>query len=430
MKRVLIITYYWPPSGGAGVQRWLKFTKYLRDFNWEPVIYTPANPEIPAEDPSLMRDIPENLEVIRTKIWEPYSAYKRFVGRKSTDRIKTGFLSEQKKPSLPEKISVWIRGNLFIPDARKFWVRPSVRYLSAYLRSHPVDAIVSTGPPHSMHLIARALKEKFGIPWVADFRDPWTNIDFYGELRLTSGSDRKHRRLEKQVLSEADRVVVVGQGMAEDFGRIFDRQYDIITNGYDETESLQGEIRPDDRFSLSHIGSMVPARNPIALWDALKQLCDENREFNQALEIKLVGQVDHSVKTSIQQHGLQDHLTLIDYLPHDEVVRVQTQSQVLLLLINDSPNARLVVTGKLFEYIRSGRPVLCIGPTDGDAAHILAETNAGITVASDDVKGLKMAVLDYFIRYGEKSLHASGKGIERYSRKNLTGDLVGILDTL
>jgi glycosyltransferase involved in cell wall biosynthesis len=429
MKRVLVITYYWPPSGGAGVQRWLKFVKYLREYGWEPVVYTPENPESPAEDLSLLKDIPDGLEVIRTRIWEPYSVYKKFVGRKKNDRIKTGFLSEKKKPSIQEKLSVWIRGNLFIPDARKYWIKPSVKHLSAYLAEHPVDAMVSTGPPHSMHLIALALKAKFNIPWIADFRDPWTNIDFYGALRLTRRSDKKHHRLEREVLSAANRVVVVSRGMAKDFDGIHARDYTVITNGFDGPVPTGSEDPADEKFTVAHIGSMVPSRNPESLWQALEELCHENPGFRSKLVIKLVGQIDHAVRTSISAHGLEQHLVLIDYLPHNEVARAQVEASVLLLIINNTPNAALVVTGKLFEYIRSGRPVLCIGPTGGDAASILSETNTGITVDHPDVKGIKMNLLSYFIRYQDGNLKAEGKGIEKYSRKNLTGQMAGILDS-
>ena len=430
MKRVLIISYYWPPSGGAGVQRWLKFVKYLRGFGWEPVVYTPENPESPAEDQSLVKDVPDGLEVIKTRIWEPYSTYKKFVGREKDDRIKSGFLSEKRKPSFQEKLSVWIRGNLFIPDARKFWIKPSIRHLTTYLEDRPVDAMVSTGPPHSMHLIARALKAKYNVPWIADFRDPWTNIDFYGALRLTRHSDRKHHRLEREVLSAANRVIVVSQGMAKDFTRIHSREYTVITNGYDGSVPAGSEGDDDEKFTLAHIGSMVPSRNPESLWLALQELCQENPEFRSKLVIKLVGQVDHAVRTSISDHGLAEHLVLIDYLPHDDVARVQMQASVLLLIINNTPNATLVVTGKLFEYIRSGRPVLCIGPTGGDAATILLETNTGIAIDHSDVKGIKMNVLSYFIRYKDGKLKVDGKGIEKYSRKNLTGELAAILDSL
>jgi hypothetical protein len=217
MKKALIITYYWPPSGGAGVQRWLKFVKYLRDFGWEPVVFTPENPEFPETDTSLANDVPANLEVIKLPIWEPYDVYKRFMGQKKEDKISASFLSEKKQNKLLQWISVWIRGNLFIPDARRFWIRPAVKYLEKYLQTNPADVLVSTGPPHSMHVIALKVANKTGLPWIADFRDPWTNIDFYNELKLSPGADKKHRRLEKAVLEGATAITVVSRTMVEDF---------------------------------------------------------------------------------------------------------------------------------------------------------------------------------------------------------------------
>ena len=190
MKRVLIITYYWPPSGGSGVQRWLKMSKYLPEYGWQPVIYTTENAEYPIVDPSLEKDVSPEAEVIRRPITEPYTFYKKFLGIKQEETVKVGFTQEEKKKkSWKSGLSMWIRGNLFIPDARRWWVKPSVKYLKKYLQEHPVDAIISTGPPHSMHLIAMKLKEATGLPWIADFRDPWTEIDYYQDLHLTRRSD-------------------------------------------------------------------------------------------------------------------------------------------------------------------------------------------------------------------------------------------------
>jgi hypothetical protein len=430
MKKALIITYYWPPTGGAGVQRWLKFVKYLRDFGWEPIVYTPENPEAPAMDTSLLKDIPEGLMVLKTPIREPYTAYKRFVGRKKNDPIKAGFLSEKKKPSLMEKIAVWIRGNFFIPDARKFWIKPSVNFLVDWLEDHPTDVIISTGPPHSMHLIAKKVSQSIQIPWLADFRDPWTNIDFYKDLMLTRSSDRKHHQLERQVLEKADRVVVVSKGMATDFKTILDRNYDIVTNGFDEEDSGTGNDSLDQTFSIAHIGSMVPARNPIIFWQAIHELLKEEPSIATHLEIKLIGQVDYSVRVVITQMGLDKYTHCIPYLPHDEVIALQRQAQVLLLVINHTPNAGMVVTGKIFEYINTGRPVLCIGPTDGDAASILGYTDTGLVYDYADLTGLKMALRNYFIQYRNGTLKVSGKHLPEFTRRHLTGKLSKVLNEM
>jgi glycosyltransferase involved in cell wall biosynthesis len=430
MKKVLIITYYWPPSGGAGVQRWLKFVKYLPQFGWEPVIYTPENPEAPVNDDSLLADIPEGTEVLKTKVWEPYAVYKKFVGLKKSDKISTGFLSEKKKPSLAEKMAVWIRGNLFIPDARKFWIKPSIKYLEKYLKENPVDVIISSGPPHSMHLIALALKNKLNIPWLADFRDPWTKIDFYHELKLTPSSDQKHQRLEKEVLQQADKVIVVSNGMKRSFNQLFTRDYEVITNGYDEEDMHLQLEKNQEKFIIAHIGSLNKSRNPVALWKALQQLIAENRQLKNSIQVKLVGQVDYSVKKSIEDYGLMNYVKMIQYIPHQEVVKAQQESSVLLLVINNTPNSQMILTGKFFEYLAARRSILCIGPEDGDAAEIIRETASGFVSGFNDEAGLKKHILELFADFQNCLIFTGGSGIEKYSRKSLTGQLSQVLNEM
>lgn len=428
IRKVLVITYYWPPSGGAGVQRWLKFSKYLRDYGWEPIIYTPENPEAPALDSSLEKDIPEGVTVIKRPIVEPYDAYKRFVGMKPGEKINAGFLKEKEKPGLTEGLAVWLRGNFFIPDARRFWIRPSARFLTKYLGKHPVDAIVSTGPPHSMHLIALKLHKKLNIPWLADFRDPWTGIDFYHQLKLTSLADKRHRKLEKKVLSEATAVTVVSRDMANEFNAIINRNYNLVTNGFDEQDiaPLPGD-QLDELFTISHVGSINGSRNPAVLWKVLSVMVSENHAFAAALRIKLVGKVDIEVLKDIESSGLSSNLIRIPYMPHQEVMLEIQKSQVLLLLINNTPNAKGILTGKIFEYLGSGRPILNIGPEDGDAAVILRESENGQTAGYTNVERMHQIIADYFIKYQENKLVSNYTSIQKYSRKALTGEIAGIL---
>jgi hypothetical protein len=440
LKKVLIITAYWPPAGGAGVQRWLKFTKYLRNFGWEPVIYTPENSEIPVIDNSLFKDIPENIAVIKQPIWEPYNIYKLITFSRKK-RINVGFLSDSKKPRLSEKLSVWIRSNFFIPDARCFWIKPSVKFLTWYLSENPVDVIISSGPPHSMHLIALNLIKEFkvkslkfkvkSIPkWVADFRDAWTQIDFYKDLRLTSIADKKHHRLELEVLKYADVVVTVGKTMGDEFETIHKREYKVITNGFDTDDTSNINIIPDSKFSIAHIGSMPKTRNPHGLWKVLKKLVDNDKEFASKLEIKLVGNIDFAIKESINDNKLDRFVNVINYLPHDEVIKVQKQTQLLLLIINQTENAKTILTGKFFEYLASKRPILCIGPVDGEVARIINETNSGKVIDYNDEKSLWNQILQYFNAFKQNELKADSENINMYSRKELTGKLVEILNNI
>jgi glycosyltransferase involved in cell wall biosynthesis len=430
MKKALIITYYWPPSGGAGVQRWLKFVKYLREFGWEPVVFCPENPEYPETDSSLFKDIPPGIEVLKFPIWEPYLAYKKLLGQKKEDKINAAFLSEKKKNKTLEDFSIWVRGNFFIPDARKFWIRPSTRFLIKYLANHPVDVIISTGPPHSTHMIAMQLASKFMIPWLADFRDPWTNIDFYKDLKLTCLADKKHRKLEKKVLRNANAVTVISNTMADDFDKILHRRYTVITNGYDTDDVAQLPPEPDQKFSIAHIGTLVSSRNPVTLWDALKSLVATHAGLADDLEIKLVGKVDFTVTSAIEESGLTQFVKKVDYMPHDQVVTYQRESQVLLLIINNTPNAKMILTGKFFEYLAAKRPVLCLGPEDGDAARILNETKAGLLAGFGDVEKMKQHILQLYEGYKNGTLTIQSQEIEKFSRRELTRQLSKTLDDI
>jgi len=430
VKKVLIITYYWPPAGGSAVYRWLKFSKYLREFGWEPVVYTAENGEYSELDPANEKDIPEGLTILKQPIWEPYQLYKRFIGQKKTEKVNVGFLTEKKKPAMAERISVWIRGNFFIPDARCFWIKPSVNYLSKWLVKNHVDAIISSGPPHSMHLIAIELKKRHNLPWIADFRDPWTKIDFYNDLYLSGFADRKHHRLEKQVVLNADYVITVGNQMKEEFKALGAKRVAVITNGFDTADKVEEHIDMDNKFTLSHFGTVNKARNPDLLWQVLCDLVKVDNDFAANLEIKFVGRLDQLVRDSITKYQLGNYITKIDFLPHRDVLRMQRQSQVLLLLINQTHNAGGILTGKFFEYLAAERPILAIGPTTGDVADILKESGAGSIVDFNDYDALKNLMLKYYNLYKNNQLSVNTTGINRFSRYELTRSLSGILDGL
>jgi len=429
MKKVLVITYYWPPSGGSSVLRWLKFTKYLRDFGWEPIIYTPANPEPQEIDPSLLNDVPKNLEVITSNIWEPYNIYKLLVGKKKEDRLGVAMMSDKKNAGLFSKLSLWIRSNMFIPDPRRFWVNPSIRLLSRYLKANPIDIIVSTGPPHSMHLIGLGLKRKLGVKWVADFRDPWTNIDFYRDLTLTRFADRCHSNLEKKVLNEATQVITVSPGMTREFLSMGINHVTTITNGFDE-EPFITEKPEKNKFTLLHLGSMPKSRNPETLWKVLSDLTKHDPQFASQLIIRLIGKADHTIMDSIRNYALQDYVAFEEFIPHDQTLGILSGATVLLLCINNSPNAGGILTNKFFEYLSAHRPILALGPVDGDASLILDQTGAGKIFEYDDLTGLRNYLIALFKLYSQHNLKIEGRDIERFSRKNLTRELSNLLNRI
>lgn len=432
MKKVLIITYYWPPTGGAGVQRWLKFSKYFRKFGWEPVIYTPSNPDFPINDETLLKDVPADLTVLKTRITEPYDIYRKIMGKKKTETVNQGFLSEGKENTFLQSAMIWVRGNFFIPDARKFWIKPSISYLSDFISKHKIDAVISTGPPHSMHLIAMGLKQKFNIPWIADFRDPWTQIDFYSQLKLSSYADSKHKKLERQVLTKANKVVTVSPTCASDLHRLGNRKVDVITNGFDKDDFIPNVIGSNPEllrgFLFHHTGALNKDRNPYTLWKVLGDLCKENQELKKDLVLKFTGKTDAIVFESLKEQGLLENSQKTDYMTHSEVVKIMVQSPVLLLPLNNTPNNKGVLSGKLFEYLAAGRPIFGVGMPDGDAAVILNETGAGTIFDFDDYEGTKNAVADLYQKYKSNQLFVNLSSIEKYSRESCAKEYTSLLN--
>ena len=420
-KHILIISYYWPPSGGSGVQRWLKFVKFLSKLGWKITVYTPENPEFPVVDESLLRDVPEGVNVITQSIWEPYSVYKKFVGRSQKDGIGASFMSEEKGPSRAELMARWIRGNWFIPDARKFWIKPSIKFLSPLVSRGDFDMVISTGPPHSMHLIALALKEKFNIPWLADFRDPWTKIDFVDELRLTEKSSRTHAKLEKDVVQKCDHLIVVSNTMATSFSKLKNAQHiSAIPNGYDADDFDSTLAVPlKQGFNIAHVGSLTPDRNAPALWKALAALSAESAAFAKELNIRFIGKIDFKARQELETLGLWTKVDVVDYVPHRELLNHLMENQVLLLLVNQTKNAKMILTGKIFEYLKANRPILALAPVDGDLSNLLKDTNAGWAVGFDDVEELKKHLLRMFGEHQSGELTINSIKVEDYSRENL-----------
>ena len=434
MKKVLIITYYWPPTGGAGVQRWLKFSKYFRQFGWEPIIYTPSNPDFPINDDTLLKDVPSDLTILKTQITEPYDIYRKIMRKKKTDAVNQGFLSEEKENTFMQSVMIWVRGNFFIPDARKFWINPSITYLSDYIQKNKIDAVISTGPPHSMHLIAMGLKHKFNIPWIADFRDPWTQIDFYSQLKLSSVADAKHKKLEHQVLTQANKVVTISPSCGKDLEKLGNRKVDIITNGFDTDDFIPMAIGIDSKmmegFMFHHTGALNKDRNPYTLWKVLGDLCKENSEFKKELILKFTGKTDAIVFESLKQHGLEANFQKLEYMPHSEIVKSMVQSPILLLPLNNTPNNAGVLSGKLFEYLAAKRPVFGVGLPNADAAAILKETNAGTMYDFEDYEGMKQQVLVLYNQYKTNQLAIQSNYIDKYSRENCAGAYTKLLDEI
>lgn len=424
-KKILIISYYWPPAGGPGVQRWLKFAKYLPELGWKPTVFIPKNPSYPIIDETLMKEVSPDLDIIKTKIWEPYQIAEFF--GKDNKKFKSGQFDVGKNQSWKSKFSIWIRGNFFIPDARVFWVKPSAKFLKDYLKKNHFDAVVTTGPPHSLHLIGLALKKEFSsLKWIADFRDPWTEISYYKHLKLGTKADEKHRELESSVFKNADITLATSYSDAENF-RKKGANAICITNGFDDISAVENE-RKNSKFTISYIGVLEQLRNPENFWKVLEDLLQENIEFRNNFELKFVGKIDDKILVRINDSNLKKFVVNLGYQSHQAANAEMNNSDLLMMTNFPDETSKGIIPGKIFEYLQSGNQIISFGPKDSDVNKILSETNAGKHFTYQDFDEVKSFILEKFEDWKNDIKDSKTTNIDQFSRKNLTKKLAEILD--
>ena len=429
LKKVLIVTYYWPPSGGAGVQRWLKFSKYLPEYGWEPVIFTPENPEFDQKDDSLLKEVHPELEVLKFPIWEPYKLFKKL---SRTKELKQGQILEAHSNGLFKKLAVWLRGNFFVPDPRIFWVKPASEYLLSILEANEIKHVITTGPPHSIHLIGKRLKcKKPALTWIADFRDPWTRWEILAKMNISGPVWKRHKKLEQSVLKISDAVLTVGPTIAEDFKKLGTRHVQWITNGFDRADLPQHETNRhnDKQFVVSHIGMLNSNRNPKILWQVLEELCHDD-EFYHAFELRLTGILSEEVLLSINSFTkLRRKLIATPSVHHSAVFQQYRESSLLILAQTNSTKGASELPGKLFEYLGAQRPILALGRLESDVAKIIDETCAGQLFTYTDRSGLAQFVREEFKSWKAGMTNRDYKNTAQFERKKLTKKLADWLDT-
>lgn len=410
LKPILIITYYWPPSGGAGVQRWLKFSKYLPEYGWRPIIFTPENPDFDLKDESLLKDVNPEVEVLKFPIWEPYRIFKKISGEKE---LKQGQILESSKKSFFKQLAIWIRGNFFVPDPKVFWVKSSVNYLQGILGPNEIKHVVTTGPPHSMHLIGMKLKMKVpSLTWVADFRDPWTQWEILHEMKISKPMWRKHQKMEQQVFKVADSLLVTSASAKEEFKRLGARRVEVITNGFDEVDFERSQNAGSDTLVISHVGMLSNQRNPRMLWDGLSELASK-----QEIKLRLTGIISDEVLVDIEStNNLKSVLKVQDSVPHKQLAELYAESSILLLIQTKTDRLQTQLPGKLFEYLQAKRPILCVGDPDSDLAKILSETDSGQCFSYDDGPG----ITEFLNIVSQGKQQFTFKNIHQFSRKKLT----------
>jgi len=423
MKKILIITYYWPPSGGAGVQRWLKFSKYLPEFGYEPVILTVDEKEASYAqlDYSLVKEIDPGLGVHKTKTFEPYNLYRKLSNKKE---IPYGGFSNQKKITAFEKFSRFIRGNLFIPDPRSGWNRHAYKKAAHLIKEEKIEVIVTSGPPHSTHLIGRKLKKRTGVKWIADFRDPWTDIYYYNDLYHTALVARIDRWLEKNVLSDADKIITVSQ----EVGKLLLKKIPlsplkiaVIPNGFDESDFEQAEPVQNEMFTITYTGTISMNYR---IEQFIEAVCQLPGKVKEGIRIRFVGNVPDEIVNLFKLKSLSSMVEVMGYIPHKQAVSQMKGASMLLMAIPDTPDNKGIVTGKLFEYLAARKPVLAIGPKGGDVDILIDKCKAGKLFPYHDTEGMKNFILEIFQQYRNGTSLKTTVNAEQFTRRNLTGELV------
>jgi hypothetical protein len=426
-KKILLITYYWPPAGGPGVHRWLRFSNYFKENGWDLTVYCPEDAAWPVIDQGLMSELPSDIKLIRRKIFEPHKYLQKKAGFEGGAGI-----GSKNKGGIIKRLMIWTRGNLFIPDSRRFWINPSYRYLKKHLKSNPdIRHIISTGPPHSMHLIALKLKQHFpDLKWTADFRDPWTEIDYYQELLPGKFADKQQKKLEKAVLRQADLVVGIGADCANGLERIGGRKVEIVTNGFIFPEFDEKQTQLDEKFTIAHFGSMAASRNPIVLWKALAAVLQKDSSLQEHLRINLYGSVDFSITESLLEYGLSSYFGGAQNVTHAESIQLQRTTQLLLLVANKAVNSKGILTGKFFEYLGAKRPMLVVGQKDSDLEKVVEETQSGYFVDYDEVEATICFIEESFEKFKRKSLYSQPVHTEQFHSKTLAKKYLNLMDRL
>ncbi|MBL0741343.1 glycosyl transferase [Chryseolinea lacunae] len=429
-NKVLIVTYYWPPSGGSGVQRWLKFVKYLPGLGWTPYVFTPENPAFDIRDESLARNVPPEARVIRFPIWEPYEAFfaiSSLLGKKKSARP-TDLVSGKNK-SLFQTLSTWVRGNLIVPDPRVFWVKPSVKFLDTFLKEQNITTIITTGPPHSMHLIGYRLKKKNPtLRWIADFRDPWSEWGLLESLMVGKRALRQHQQWEARVLQTADAVTTITPFYVRRFEALAKRPVTLLTNGYDEDDFATLVIRRPDTFVIRHVGIVNEKCDPRPFMRAVEALATTHPEFGRLVQIDFVGEVHPQFRAFVMASTILAGITTFTAsVPHRELIAKYGDAALLLLVLTGYKDAEGYMPGKLFEYLATGLPILATGPEAGDAAQLLNKTNAGRMIDGDKQAVIIETLAHHFEHWKQGTAQTKKHAGEEYSRRAIARKLTEML---
>jgi glycosyltransferase involved in cell wall biosynthesis len=431
-KKLLIITYYWPPSGGSGVQRWLKFVKYLPQFGYSPYVFTPENPSFDLKDESLLNDIPNEAEVIHFPIWEPYSLFHKASRVAGQSGGKPSAIVTSGKKSLFQRLSIWLRGNLIIPDPRVFWVRPAIKFLHDFVRDNNIRTVITTGPPHSIHLIGLGLKKRNpSLRWIADFRDPWSTWGLLDSLQVGETARKIHRYLEKKVLQRSDRVTTITPFYVRKLSELSGRKVDLLTNGFDHEDFQDFELEKTGKFIIRHVGIVNEKCNPRPFMNAVRELMKQDHTFAADARIDFLGEVHPDFRSFVTADTVLNSITTFTPpVSHQKLMEYYRTSSVLLIILTGYKDSEGYMPGKLFEYIATGTPILGTGPENGDASALLNASGAGKMIEGEDQEKIVEALKSLYRNWKSGEIQSGRNNAENYSRRGITKQLVELLDTL
>ena len=421
MKKVLIVTYYWPPAGGPGVQRWLKFANNLTDFDIEPHVLVPKEPNYAIIDNSLEDEISSKIKVISCPIFEisDFLPFKNYF-----NLFRSGNINQISDQSFFEKILFFLRGNLFIPDLKIFWKKKAIKYLRKYLHKNQIDTIITTGPPHSIHLIGLEIKKEFDINWIADFRDPWLMLSSNMKFHFLSQTKSKHLKLRNMVLQNANKVIVTSEKLKNYYNK-FTSNLVKITNGYDRTD-LKHDL--DKNFTITHVGSLYPDRNPEILWEVLESMCINIKGFEDDFKLQLIGNIDKKIKKHLNISKFTKCVSYKGYLPEKDTHSYIFSSQLLLMVESIDNVMSYVIPGKFFKYLYSKRPIIVIGPSDSEIEQIMNEFKCGKYFTQDKKELLYTYLEDCYRKFKKNDLKNGEYSVEEYDRLHLTKKLVKLIE--
>jgi hypothetical protein len=426
LKKVLIITYYWPPSGGPVVQRVLKYVKYLYEFGWEPVVLTVQNGEYPAIDESLLERIPKNLKIVKTKWFEPFSLFKKLTGKAKDSIVSKDITNRKKNESFGMKLALFIRANMFIPDARIGWIYYLVRKGLELIKSENIDIIFSTSPPHSVHLGAKRLARKSGLKWVADFRDPWQEAYWKKDFTTLKIVGYLDKYLEKSVLLKACAITTVSSEIISLFKSKVNNNYFLLHNGFENIELFHNK---ESYFKIIFIGNLTKFQNPKDLFIAVSSL---NNEVKKTIKLEFIGNVFDDIKDDFSKYPdiIIEHK---NYMPHKELMTyAQSASMLFFPYYKNFSYSSGIIGAKLFDYFALSKPILALGEKGSTADRALAKTERGILLEYGDIEGISKFINSIYSKWEkDKYIHLDeNEEIQKFKTKENVKKLTKIFRDL